>query len=225
MKVLSFDVGICNLAFVIAILDDETLELCHIEECNNLDIRNMKHTVVSKIECTLGHTNTATDWLEHFFQEHPQFEECAHVFVERQPIHGICSVEQLLFSHFRDRVELISPNAMHKHFGINHLDYEGRKEMTVKMVADLLPRDQFPNYHQMERKHDVSDAICLLLFWLARAIEKKRLEEERVRKQIEYEYFLSEHGDCVESFGHYVNRFRFDRQPRTEKDIDACATD
>ncbi|MCH9715585.1 MAG: hypothetical protein K0U52_00655 [Gammaproteobacteria bacterium] len=209
MHVLSFDVGICNLAFVIAVVDDDTLELLHIEECCNMDIRNIRHDIVKKQDCTLGHTNTATDWLDHMFQEHPQFDKCSHVFVERQPIHGICSVEQLLFSHFRDRVELISPNAMHKHFAINHLDYEGRKEMTIQMVHDLLPPDRFPEYHQMERKHDVSDAICLLLFWLARAMDTRKKQREREQRQIEYAYFLADHGNSIDSFGKYVNRFRF----------------
>lgn len=60
---------------------------------------------------------------------------------------------------FKDKVCLISPVSMHTHFGMRHLDYDGRKERTVSLS------ERFANVNiPYERKHDIADAICMLLY-------------------------------------------------------------
>lgn len=184
MRIVSFDVGINNLAY--AVVDcSEDFELEEVVACDNVDIKFFEHRVVSWRECQLEHGNSATDRVNHFLQEHPEFEQCQTVLIERQPIHGITSVEQLLYSHFRSKAFLVSPNAMHKHFRINHLDYDGRKVRTVEIAGDLLRR--FDHFEVMQRKHDIADAVCLLMFWLSCQVKP------RVREQVEnFSAFISQ---------------------------------
>jgi hypothetical protein len=53
---------------------------------------------------------------------------------------------------------------MHKHFNINFLTYEWRKVKTVEIADTML--GHFPEYRELERQHDIADALCLLLYWL-----------------------------------------------------------
>jgi len=47
--------------------------------------------------------------------------------------HVIIVKENLLHYMFRDKDKLISPMSMHLHFGIRNLDYDERKERTIKV--------------------------------------------------------------------------------------------
>jgi hypothetical protein len=186
MLVASVDVGVVNLGVVFAELDDDTYLLTHVHRCENLDTRRMEHGRVSCETCTLGHTKTATDRLNHFMQERRDwFDRCAHVLIERQPIMGHTDVEQLLYSAFRDKAVLVSPNSMHKYFNIRHFTYDGRKEMTVRIADDLLPVTHFPRYHEMERKHDIADAVCIMLFWISQQHTRVAAEAEKERRRRE----------------------------------------
>jgi hypothetical protein len=189
MWVASVDVGIVNLAIVFAELEDHTHRLIRIARCENVDTRNMVHDVVGPEECKLGHTKTSTDRLQHFVQERRTwFDRCDRVLIERQPIMGHTDVEQLLYLTFRNKAELVSPNSMHKFFNISGYTYEGRKIMTVQIADQLLPPDRFPEYHALERQHDVADALCLLLFWIQKEgekAEKERLVAEEKARQAE----------------------------------------
>jgi hypothetical protein len=164
MLVASIDVGIINLAVVFArIADDFTVE--SIERVENVNTTHFEHDLVPYDDCTLGHTKTTTDRLSHFVQERaPWFDACEVVLIERQPIMGHTDVEQCLFMLFRDKAHLVSPNAMHKHFNINYLTYEWRKVKTVEIADTML--GHHPEYLGLERRHDIADALCLLLYWL-----------------------------------------------------------
>ena len=166
MLVASIDVGIVNLAVAFVEVDDTTFQLGRIVRVENVDSTVWPHVVVSREACMLGHTKTATDRIMHFIQERAQlFDACAHVLIERQPIKGHTDVEQLLFMLYRDRAELVSPNSMHKLLGINHLTYEWRKVKTVEFADAMLDPELFKEYHSMERRHDIADALCLLIYW------------------------------------------------------------
>lgn len=166
MLVASIDVGIVNLGVAFVYVDDATSKLQRILHVENVNTTLITHQRVPQAECTLGHTKTATDRVMHFIQERADmFAQCAVVLIERQPIQGHTDVEQVLFMHFRDRAELVSPNSMHKLLQIGHLTYEWRKFKTVEFADTMLDPAQFPEYHQMERKHDVADALCLLIYW------------------------------------------------------------
>lgn len=167
----AFDVGWSHLAYVIAEL--QGCHFVHLVEARLVDLRELRHCVVSQSECTLQHTADCVDRMAHFFQEHDQyFVDVELVLIERQPPCGLTNVEQLLYQHFRTKAKLIAPRAMHTWMNIQHLSYEQRKRATEKRARPLL--QHFSVWHS-PRKHDVADATCLLLYAL-------RLEEERHRE-------------------------------------------
>ena len=167
MFVCSLDVGIVNLAVIFVELNDTTLDVIRIIYVANVNSTVFEHNVVSQDKCSLGHMKTTTDRLTHFVQERQyMFDMCSHILIERQPPFGHTDVEQILFFMFRDKAVLVSPNAMHKFFKISNRSYETRKYMTVLIANAFLSPEQFPEYHTLERKHDIADALCLLLFWI-----------------------------------------------------------
>lgn len=177
--VLSIDIGVLHLGISISILDIE-YKLIDIIWVDLIDITKFIHNKSEK--CKLYHTKTFTDWLEHvFYNNRELFERVDYILIERQPPCGFVVVEQLIFSKWRHKSILISPNSMHSYFKIRDLDYEGRKEFNNKLMLNILPKSlklQLDNY---DRIHDISDSICLMLFW----INRKQIEyRKQLRKKI-----------------------------------------
>ena len=167
MFVASIDVGIVNLAVVFVELDDLTYDIIQINHLANVNSTVFEHNVVTVTECTLGHARSTADRVTHFVQERKAlFDACVHVLIERQPLMGHTDVEQVLFLLFRHKAELVSPNAMHKFFNISRFSYESRKVKTVMLSDQFLTAKDFPMYHSLPRKHDIADALCLLMFWI-----------------------------------------------------------
>ena len=75
---------------------------------------------------------------------------------------------------------------MHKHFKINFLGYETRKERTIEIAESFL--ENFENYQELSRKHDVSDAVCMIIFRFAKDKEKYRLSQ--VDKGLPFDRFI-----------------------------------
>ena len=167
MFVCSIDVGIVNLAVVCVELHDASLDILRITYVANVNSTVFEHIAVDASVCSLGHTKTTTDRVRHFVQERrAMFDACTHVLIERQPLVGHTDVEQILFFMFRHKAVLVSPNAMHNYFKISKYSYITRKYKTVMLADHFLSVDHFPEYHLLERKHDIADALCLLLFWI-----------------------------------------------------------
>ena len=167
MFVCSIDVGIVNLAVVCAELHDASLDILRITYVANVNSTVFEHNAVDAMMCSLGHMRTTTDRVTHFVQERrAMFDACTHVLIERQPLVGHTDVEQILFFMFRHKAVLVSPNAMHNYFKISKYSYDSRKYKTVMLADHFLSVDHFPEYHLLERKHDIADALCLLLFWI-----------------------------------------------------------
>ena len=183
MKVLSIDVGIINLGYVYAELTIEEPSVsskyknlllnsvynedifnknCKIIDCNRIDITKIKHRKVPFCVCKLHHDRCVPDYLDHFIQEIPHFEECDLLIIERQPPMGIMNVQDLLFKLFRDKVMLISPNSMHKFFNLNS-DYNERKIQSEKLSLNFL--SNFENFNKQIRRHDISDAMLMLIYY------------------------------------------------------------
>jgi capsid protein len=109
--------------------------------------------------------------VDHFVQERiDAFTLADVVLIEQQPIGGHTAVEQLLYSRFREKAHLVSPCAMHKFYGIRSEDYEGRKRFVERSVLQLKNIDANVRIQiqEMERRHDVCDAICMARFWYSR---------------------------------------------------------
>jgi hypothetical protein len=167
MFVLAIDVGIINLGLVVARVSRSAWRVEEVVHAELVDTTHMAHTVVHEDVCTLGHTKTHTDRLMHVLQERPWVSRCDVVLIERQPFQGHTDVQEVLFLLMRDRAVLVSPNALHKHFGMQTLPYEWRKLRVVELASPYLPPSRFPEYAVMERQHDVADAVCMVVFWVA----------------------------------------------------------
>lgn len=174
MKLLGIDIGYYNIGLVLA-------------DCNEADVKVL---YVQKVDLSAFKTRDVpelSDMIHAFTTEYKDvFDEADQVLIERQPPGGISSVEVLLHYIFRHKAILISPVSMHKHFGMGHLDYEERKERTEVIASKYIKGCVY--YERLERKHDVADALCMILFqnyknglqFKKRTIEKSGLFSEFV---------------------------------------------
>jgi len=159
-KVLSIDIGIINLGYVFA----ELSENVHVIECNRVNIMNMRHNKVNRCDCTLHHEYCIPDYLDHFIQEHSElFNNADIILVERQPPMGLVNIMDLLFTKFRNKVKLINPGSIHKFFKMTKCDYDLRKIESEYIASEYL--NTFLSFQTNERKHDISDAMLMILFY------------------------------------------------------------
>lgn len=181
--VLSIDIGIQHLGVSVTLLNDD-YSIMEIIWIDMIDIQKYKHeNGPSKKDCKLHHTKSFCDWITHVFQENSEiFERADTILIERQPPMGLVGIEQLIFSRWREKAVLISPNSMHKFFRIGHYDYEQRKEQTEKITRKHLKKysSMLEKFNTYERSHDIADSVCMMLFW----IQKKQLEyKDNIKKE------------------------------------------
>ena len=194
--ILCVDIGIHHLGLAGLLFDDE-YNLIRVVGIDMINITEFIHPEGINFEnCHLHHTKTFTDWMEHVFYTYSHvFDGVDSIIIERQPPQGLVAVEQLIFSKYRDKCELVSPNSMHKHFNIGHMDYDRRKIAVTNISTHyILLSDVFytenqkvlSEYNSFERKHDIADAICLGIYWLKKKhdiyIHDKRIEKVRSTK-------------------------------------------
>ena len=149
----SIDIGYKNLGLI---QTDENLNVIFMKK---IDISRLQHNRVRCCDCAIPHTSEVADLVAHFVQEyHDILNNCDVILMERQPPGGLTSIETLLLFLFRDKAKLISPNSVHAHFGINHLDYDQRKERSVAIATKYI------TLPDIARKHDIADAFCMILF-------------------------------------------------------------
>lgn len=180
--VLSIDIGIKNLGMTVTLLNED-YSIKEIIWMDLIDIQLFVHKDgPSKKECKLNHTKTFCDWLNHVFQENMTlFEKADIILIERQPPMGLVGIEQIIFSRWREKAVLISPNSMHKFFHIGHYDYEQRKVETIKITKKCLLSYSNLSYqfNYYDRQHDIADSLCMMLFW----IDKKQKEYWEFQKK------------------------------------------
>ena len=178
--VLAIDIGILHLGISVTLLDEE-YNFLRIIWIDLINITKFVHKKVSENECKLNHTKTFCDWLNHTFQENTYFFGMADfILVERQPPVGFVVIEQLIFSKFREKAILISPNSMHSYFNIGNYEYEQRKVYTEKIARmNITNPEILAKIGVFERFHDIADSICIMLFW----INKKHKELQQEKRQ------------------------------------------
>jgi hypothetical protein len=170
MRVASIDVGRTHLGLVVARLNGR--RLAAVDELHCVDIDSLPHRVVRRNACPLGHTRHIVDLVGHFLQEYRACLDAADVvLIERQLPGGMTDIESLLYGAYRDKAVLMSPQRMHRHFGIQTLDYDGRKEaLTAQMevrIGDTGDLASAQRFDAMPRRHDVADALAHLLVFAA----------------------------------------------------------
>ena len=149
MKVLAIDIGYTNMGLVLAECGNGPgVKVEYLKKVDLADYKNIR-------------TNDFVDIIPLFVEEYNHiFTTADKILIERQPPGGFTNIEILLHYMFRDKVSLISPVSMHTHFGMRHLDYEGRKERTV-VIANKYLDDKIP----YERKHDIADPLCMIIYF------------------------------------------------------------
>lgn len=114
--------------------------------------------------------NHLTDKLHTFFKVlNPKiFDGAKVIFVEYQPPKGLRIIQEWFIRNYEERVRFVNPKTMHKHFGIQKKNYEERKIRVCKKSVRYMTIDFFSNWLLLERKHDISDAICLSVAFMSK---------------------------------------------------------
>lgn len=171
MIIFSIDIGYYNLGIVKVRVEDGVPTVLM---ARKLDLTCLPHDRVPLCQCRLHHTREMADLVLHFIQEYQEhLDEADKVLVERQPPGGFGAIETMLVATFREKIEVVSPNSMHKHFGIGHLDYEHRKKKTEEIAGKYL--EHLNSYSRLTRRHDVADAMCMVLYRMPRAPRVKNI--------------------------------------------------
>ena len=190
--ILSVDIGVKHLGLSLSAVHHD-FTMYEVVWVDMIDITQFVHlTKEAKHKCELYHDKTYTDYLEHlFFMYEELFEAVDYILIERQPPQGYVVVEQLIFSKYRNKAILISPNSVHKYLGwtTTKLDYEARKVSSIKVCLKHILRDYtLDTFNSFDRKHDMADSICMVLFWANRMNVKYKKEEKlkRLEKKMEH---------------------------------------
>ena len=158
-QIVSIDIGYINMGMVVCSTTEEGEAIFY--ETHKIDITHVRHTRVKPCDCMIPHTNETCDRVMHFIQEYrPIFDAADVILIERQPPMGLKDIEALLTQTFRSKVQLVSPNKMHKFWGISKYDYDRRKQNTVRIASEYVDLSRY------ERKHDVADAVCIAMFYI-----------------------------------------------------------
>lgn len=184
MLVVSFDVGIVNLAVVlIKVYPKDWIKTdkprIKVLEAWHIDITQVTHDSVPEHECKLYHTKELSDRVLHVIQEYEpkwsQYGPIDRYLTERQPPQGLTGIEETLFQKFRDKIVKVSPNAMHTFFKLS-ADYETRKLEVVNLARPFLQGQTHFDTH--ERVHDMADAMCLAAFQILTWIDVAKQEHD-----------------------------------------------
>ena len=148
MKILGIDIGYTNMGLVMALCHGHKIE---IEYLKKIDLGEYKYS---------GKSSDAAVLISLFVEEYDHiFKEADVILVERQPPSGMNNIEALLHYIFMDKVVLISPLSVHRHFGMGGLNYEERKERSVKIARKYI--EEIP----YDREHDIADALCMIIHY------------------------------------------------------------
>ncbi len=161
MFIVSIDIGIFNLGYASFYCEEN-----RITNWKHLDKINIKEVTMNcrKPSCRFCHDKTFTDYIDHFCEMFSEdFKNCDYVLLERQPPAGFVVIQELILNKFRNKTKIVSPNSVHKFFGIGHLDYDNRKLASIETARKTCP--SFSNI-KTERRHDISDAICQAIYFV-----------------------------------------------------------
>ena len=155
-NLVSIDIGYSNMGMVELTTDFKDFTVNKVHKINLFNF-NQREVYLSMIK---------------FITEYKElFDNADIILIERQPPMGLTNIQDILAYNFSSKVKLISPRSMHKHFMISKLDYDSRKQHTVRITSKYLK--DFLLFNNESRKHDIADAFCLALYY----IEKNKKDE------------------------------------------------
>ena len=147
------------------------------EKWDNIKVKDCKLVDITEFnckrkECKLRHEKSISDYMKHVFIRYKEWFDSDYIIVERQPICGLIVIQELIKYEYGDKVNLVSPNAMHKYLRINNLCYEDRKKRTVAIASEVM--SEFREFVFLLRKHDLADSYCIIKYW----VELKKKENK-----------------------------------------------
>jgi len=195
--VVGIDIGLLNLGLVCLEYNNDYTEQPKAKFADKINLKLWECKKNKNSKCSLQHDKSATCFVLHFLSQYKKWFEQSHVIIiERQPPCGMKDIEQVFYTTLQSNrgiynsclslpsikltcdIKLIHPKSMHKHFGIGHLSYEKRKEKTVGISHAILKN--LDSFIDKERQHDISDACCLILFYVESYL-KPHAEKKRYR--------------------------------------------
>jgi hypothetical protein len=180
-KVLSIDIGVINMGLSLSLINkDYTFK--EVLLVDHINITSYKHSNCKYSECNLHHTKTFCDWVDHMIYENREhFDHCDIILLEKQPPQGFVVIEQLIYSKYRNKTYLINPRSVHKYLNFKGLDYDARKIFSEKIGDKYMSKELIEKTKKYKRRHDISDTICMLLFFLKKKREEY-VKEERIKR-------------------------------------------
>jgi hypothetical protein len=148
-RIISIDIGYSNMAIVDISTDFD--ELFKVDDVHKVNLNKFNESQVHQ---------AMIKFIEEFRYH---FDKADIIIIERQPPLGLTNIQDILAFQYSNKVKLICPRSMHKHFGVSKLDYEHRKNKTEEISKEYL--ENFKKYTTLIRKHDVADALCLALYY------------------------------------------------------------
>jgi len=174
MLVLSMDVGLFNMGLVMVQVNVEDNSIDHVLECKQINIKELVE-YCDLPNCKLRHSLCAADYMYHLFEKYSHlFENADVILIERQPPQGFTCIQEITNFNYRSKVVMIAPQKMHNYFNMQGLTYERRKQFTVKYAQRWL--QGFEDF-SLERNHDISDAMCMVIYYLWILSENELLQE------------------------------------------------
>ena len=160
--ICGIDIGIIHLGIsFIEVNKNEDTEILTVIEFELINLKEL--TDNCDMNCGLYHSNTISDRLSHFLKIYQdRLEICKYIFIEQQPIHGISSVEQLIYNKYRNKSYLVNPKKIHKYFGLS-TNVDLRKSKSVQLVNDILSFELKEQLKKYERKHDITDSVLIAM--------------------------------------------------------------
>ena len=167
-NLVSIDIGYSNMAIVELTTDfkDFTVNNVYKIDLSNFNEREVHMAMIK------------------FISEYKElFDNSDLILIERQPPQGLTNIQDILAYNFSSKVKLICPRSMHKHFMISKLDYDSRKQHTVKITSKYLK--DFLVFENESRKHDIADAFCQALYYIEKNKKLEILPPEPIPDNLE----------------------------------------
>ena len=177
IKFASIDIGFNNLGIVWGRLNLSYTRI-YFDKFELVDL----FTVNAESSCSSGYSHTVDKMKEKFCKKGKEyFKDEDYIFIEYQPLSGLRTVQEFLVMKFEKKVHFAHPKAMHKHFKISSLDYEMRKCWVSRHSTSYMNLNFFKDWLALERKHDISDAMCIALFKI-RQLKKDYKKKNKKRR-------------------------------------------